>query len=508
VGISAPTVYAVVKAEGLWPPAGRGGSPRPGKPTVSPEILPEAELVRLLPDAGVLPIIGAQGSGKSALAYRVGDLVRGRRPIVVVGPGDLRQHLPSWALLVQSLEQAPAGSLVICDEAQISLSSRTAMTTANRDFVHLMALLRQKGILLLLLSHHLSDVDTRAAQHASALLIKRPGQLALLDRPILRPVLARAARAFAKAPGDPRRLTYFVSGDRETLIETGLPSYWSDGLSRSYATWTPRQRSQDQEASKREEQSEEDARRQAQAEEEQAKAARLHQQRQERGQQWYHRALDDGLSPPLAAQVWTKALSGWTAERLRKLHSACHALVSRGIGAEGLAAFVASRPDDLIVADLRTLAGALSTFRRWKITEESTAAFLQLFFLAPPEALGVLENLDDEKPTWRSLSLASRITRRLSALQEQARIKAMGEALSQLLAYLRRPRLQQPPPMPAPPPKELVPLTTPAGVVEAHVLSRAGGQVLLRLPTGRLLSLTDDGRGRSPPPRGLSLPPD
>src|SRR5574341_90916 len=62
LGLSRQTVYEALRRAGVPP-----RSPRASAGSL-PAILSEEELVRRLPDAGVVAIIGPQGSGKTATA--------------------------------------------------------------------------------------------------------------------------------------------------------------------------------------------------------------------------------------------------------------------------------------------------------------------------------------------------------------------------------------------------------------------------------------------------------
>ena len=495
-------IYKVLREERLWPPAGGRPTSSRGSGRGAVEILSEDLLLDLLPREGLGLIIGPQGVGKSATAHRLAELSRGRRPVAVIGPEDLRAYLPRSVRLVPSLQDVPAGAIAVFDEAHVAVSARATMTAINRDIVHLVGFLRQRGILLLTVAHHASDLDRRLTQHSSAILIKKLSIFVGMDRAALRGILARAVRAFAKASGDPHRLVYAVVGDQEVLAENSLPSYWSEQLSRAYASWSPTQRARDEEPPEAQEQNERETRRRIEEEGEQAKLLRVQRQREQLAEQWYYLLLDQAIPLPLAHAVRVKALTGWTGARLKRLQPLLPALLASHVDVQGLTTFLTGRSDALVIGELRSLRGALGILTRWKIPPETVKEFLALFWQRPQEALGALAAAGDADPTWRSWRLRDDVVRRLAALAEQARVEAIREGIAHVLTHLfHRRGLRPAPEKPSPPGREFLVVTTPTGPVEAEVLARRDGQRLVQLPGGRLLSISDPTNRGPPAPR-------
>jgi len=94
----------------------------------------DQQLVTIVRHPSVVLIIGRRDSGKSVLGYRLLELLRGHGTPYVVGlPANAVKLLPDWIGVMERLEDVPNGSVVLVDEAYLSLHARTGMSEAGRS---------------------------------------------------------------------------------------------------------------------------------------------------------------------------------------------------------------------------------------------------------------------------------------------------------------------------------------------------------------------------------------
>jgi len=93
----------------------------------------------------VVLILGKPGSGKSALGYRLLELLRYVADIYVVGfPEQARSLLPECIGIVPSLEDLPNKCIALVDEAYLAYHSRGSMTAKSKAMSQALNLSRQK----------------------------------------------------------------------------------------------------------------------------------------------------------------------------------------------------------------------------------------------------------------------------------------------------------------------------------------------------------------------------
>jgi ABC-type multidrug transport system fused ATPase/permease subunit len=96
----------------------------------------------------VVVILGKRGSGKSALGYRLLELLRyAANSVYVVGaPQNACSLLPQWIGIVPSLEDLPANCVALADEANLTYHARGSMTAKSKTMSKALNLSRQKEL--------------------------------------------------------------------------------------------------------------------------------------------------------------------------------------------------------------------------------------------------------------------------------------------------------------------------------------------------------------------------
>lgn len=224
------------------------------KPIELPKLLETAKVEPVRPDKDSLEaekwstiiqhpslpvILGKRGSGKSCLSYRIAEHLRSRAPVYVVALPDLsKKYLPGWMGMVCTLEDLPNNSIGIVDEAYILYHSRLSMTVAAKEMSIAINLSRQKNQTIVFVSQDSMQIDRNILGAADVIIFKEPSLLQTkIDRPEIRSMLEKASLAFQEISGDRRKWAYVFSQAKGEigLIESGIPTFWTDGLSRAFA---------------------------------------------------------------------------------------------------------------------------------------------------------------------------------------------------------------------------------------------------------------------------------
>ena len=200
---------------------------------------PDADLLRLIPHPSVILAIGKRGAGKTVFGYRLLELNRDRAEPYLVGPSSLQKLLPSWIGIVQRLEDAPHGAVVLLDEAYMTYHARGSMTADGRTIGQAVNLSRQRGQTLIFVVQELRQLDVNVVSQADVVAIKELSEISReFERKELRKVTDRARAAFAATPvQDKRGLTWIHSEPTafQGLTRNEMPSFWKPALSRSFA---------------------------------------------------------------------------------------------------------------------------------------------------------------------------------------------------------------------------------------------------------------------------------
>lgn len=190
--------------------------------------------------ASVVLILGKRGSGKSALGYRLLELLRYVADIYVVGVQEqARSPLPEWIGIVPSLEDLPNKCIALVDEAYLSYNSRGSMTAKSKAMSQALNLSRQKEQTIIFITQEAGHIDKNIVSSANVLVFKELGMLQLeFDRPQLNKLATQAKQALDSVQGNKQGWSFVYAPDADFLglLENELPSFWKPRLSRLFAT--------------------------------------------------------------------------------------------------------------------------------------------------------------------------------------------------------------------------------------------------------------------------------
>jgi energy-coupling factor transporter ATP-binding protein EcfA2 len=191
-------------------------------------------------DGKVILVLGRRGSGKTALAAKIGEYMAARHkmPIYWIGlPEQARSLLPSWVHMVSSPDQCPIGCLIIIDEAGLHFLSLAFATDQNRLLRALLMVCRQRHSSLVVAVQSSRDLEYSVVRQADSIIFREPGMHQPdSERPDIRSMAKKAATVFKEISQDEKRESAFVFDDNFTgIIKCSLPSFWSEDLSHVYA---------------------------------------------------------------------------------------------------------------------------------------------------------------------------------------------------------------------------------------------------------------------------------
>ncbi len=187
-------------------------------------------------DSGIGIVLGARGSGKSAVGIKILEnlyfLTKNKRNFFAIG--FIKAEMPSWINVVDTIDKIKNNSYVLIDEGGILFSSRKSMSPANKLLSELILIARHKNISIIFISQNSSNLDINILRQADYLILK-PSSLLQKDfeRKIIKELYTKIGKEFKKYK-DKKGISYIHSDDFEGFVENPLPSFWTTSLSKSF----------------------------------------------------------------------------------------------------------------------------------------------------------------------------------------------------------------------------------------------------------------------------------
>lgn len=225
----------------------RSGNTIPQQRLTSPRARPDIAnsrvslWLKILSRYPVILILGAKGMGKSCLAFYLLEIMRYRGFCYLYRfPEEGKDLLPPWLGILQELADAPAGSIILVDEAYLSFFSRDSQSGANKEITSIVNLSRQKKLTLIFVAHESRHLEKNILSGIDTLIFKKPAPLQIgLDRSFLKPYLLEAQKTFeGKNEATCKSLSYvcFSPSGFEGTLENGKASFWTEELSHVFAS--------------------------------------------------------------------------------------------------------------------------------------------------------------------------------------------------------------------------------------------------------------------------------
>src|SRR3989344_118839 len=180
-------------------------------------------------------ILGARGTGKSAIGMRLLENIAVKTEKKLYALGFKAESLPSWIKVVSSIEEIENNSALLIDEGGIEFSSRESMSNANKLLSEILLIARHKDLSVMFITQNSSNLEINAIRQADYLLLK-PSSLLQKDfeRKKIKEMYEEVQKEFDELK-DTTGLTYIYADSYRGFISNSLPSFWSEGVSKGYA---------------------------------------------------------------------------------------------------------------------------------------------------------------------------------------------------------------------------------------------------------------------------------
>jgi hypothetical protein len=185
-------------------------------------------------DSTIGIILGARGTGKSAIGLKLLENAHAKTGKKVYAIGFNAKDIPNWISVIKSPDEVENDSVVLIDESGISFSSRKSMSNANQLLSSLLMIARHKNISVLFITQNSSNLEVNVLRQADFLVMK-PSSLMQKDfeRKKIKEVYEAMEEEFESLKGT-TGLTYIHSDKYRGFITNELPSFWSTKVSKAF----------------------------------------------------------------------------------------------------------------------------------------------------------------------------------------------------------------------------------------------------------------------------------
>ena len=180
-------------------------------------------------------ILGARGSGKSAIGMRLLENFKVKSKKKIYALGFKAESLPKWITVVSKVEDIENGSVILVDEGGIEFSSRKSMSDANTVLSDLLLIARHKDLSVMFITQNSANLEINVIRQADYLLLK-PSSLLQKDfeRKKIKDIYVSAASGFEEFK-ETVGLMYIYADSFQGFVTNGLPGFWSDKVSKGYS---------------------------------------------------------------------------------------------------------------------------------------------------------------------------------------------------------------------------------------------------------------------------------
>lgn len=179
-------------------------------------------------------ILGARGTGKSAVGVKILENIKAKTHKKIYALGFDRSTMPKWITVVDNIESVANNSVLLADEGGIQFSSRDSMSDVNKFLSQLLFVARHKDMSILFISQNSSNIEINTLRQADYLILKRSSLLqGDFERKKIKEIYEGVKGSFKKYKSD-KGITYIYSDNYRGFVSTPLPSFWNQDISKSY----------------------------------------------------------------------------------------------------------------------------------------------------------------------------------------------------------------------------------------------------------------------------------
>lgn len=179
-------------------------------------------------------ILGARGTGKSAIGMRLLENFYAKTKRKCYCIGFRKETLPLWLTVISDVNFAKKDSIILIDEGGMLYSSRESMSLPNKILSDALLIARHNDLSIIFISQNSANLEINALRQADYLLLK-PSSLLQKDfeRQKIKDIYGGAAQGFERHK-DIVGITYVYSTEFQGFVSNGLPSFWSSGVSKAF----------------------------------------------------------------------------------------------------------------------------------------------------------------------------------------------------------------------------------------------------------------------------------
>ena len=180
-------------------------------------------------------ILGARGTGKSAIGMRLLENFKVKTNKNIYALGFKEESLPKWIKVIKDIEEINNNSVILIDEGGIEFSSRKAMTNANKLLSEILLISRHKDLSVIFITQNSANLEINAIRQADYLILK-PSSLLQKDfeRKKIQTIYESVDQDFEELK-ETVGLTYIFSDEFLGFVTNNLPSFWNDKVSKGYS---------------------------------------------------------------------------------------------------------------------------------------------------------------------------------------------------------------------------------------------------------------------------------
>jgi hypothetical protein len=179
-------------------------------------------------------ILGARGSGKSAIGIKLLENIFSKTNRNCYAMGFTSSEMPAWINVVEKVEEINNNGIVLIDEGGVLFSSRKSMSSANKLLSDLILIARHKNLSILFISQNSSNLDVNIIRQADFLVLKPTSLLQRdFERKKIKDIYGEVEKEFEKYK-DNKGLTHIYSGRFRGFVSNPLPSFWNVRISKSF----------------------------------------------------------------------------------------------------------------------------------------------------------------------------------------------------------------------------------------------------------------------------------
>lgn len=185
-------------------------------------------------DSTIGLVLGARGSGKTAIAVKLLENIYAKTKKTCFALGFKEEDMPIWIDVVEDIKDIKNNSFVLIDEGGILFSSRRSMAEPNKLLSELMFIARHKNMSIIFISQNSANLEINAIRQADYLVLKTSSLLQKdFERTKIKDIYESLSEKF-KQYKKIRGITYIYSDEFMGFVENPLPSFWTKKISKAF----------------------------------------------------------------------------------------------------------------------------------------------------------------------------------------------------------------------------------------------------------------------------------